>query len=84
MLMTRPIRCGPAAWARIAWPTGRIIPPPAPSSSRNPISSPTDPDSAQPSDPARNTTSDTVRTRRAPNRCAAHPEAGITLANARR
>ena len=29
-LITRPIRFGPAAWASIIWPTGRIMPPPMP------------------------------------------------------
>ena len=36
--MIRPIRCGPAAWARIACPTGMIMPPPKPCSTRKTIS----------------------------------------------
>ena len=36
--MIRPIRSGPAAWARIACPTGMIIPPPKPCSTRKAIS----------------------------------------------
>jgi hypothetical protein len=30
MLITRPIRLGPAAAAIIIWPTGKIMPPPTP------------------------------------------------------
>ena len=33
--ITRPIRLGPATWAMISWPTGMIIPPPTPCSTRN-------------------------------------------------
>ncbi len=32
--ITRPIRLGPATWAMISWPTGMIIPPPTPCSTR--------------------------------------------------
>ena len=37
-LITRPIRCGPAAWARIACPIGMIMPPPKPCRTRKTIS----------------------------------------------
>ena len=43
MPMIRPIRCGPAAFAIIIWPTGRIIPPPMPWSTRKKMSSFVDP-----------------------------------------
>ena len=39
MLMTRPMRLGPAASAIISWPIGRIMPPPTPWSTRKTISS---------------------------------------------
>ena len=38
MLMTRPMRCGPAARARIDWPTGSSMPPPMPWSTRKKMS----------------------------------------------
>ena len=38
MLMTRPMRCGPAARARIDWPTGSSMPPPMPWSTRKAMS----------------------------------------------
>ncbi len=38
MLITRPIRFGPAARAIISWPIGRIIPPPIPCRTRKRIS----------------------------------------------
>ena len=38
MLMTRPMRCGPAARARIDWPTGSNMPPPMPWSTRKKMS----------------------------------------------
>jgi hypothetical protein len=42
-LITRPIRCGPAAWARMVCPMGRIIPAPSPCSTRKAISDPSRP-----------------------------------------
>ena len=50
-LITRPIRCGPAAWTRIVIPAGMIIPPPRPWRTRKKISDPADqarPDSTEP------------------------------------
>ncbi len=81
-LITRPIRCGPAAWARMVCPTGRIIPAPSPWMTRKVISEPTDHAAPARSEPARNTSSAASQTRLAPNRSAAHPVTGITVANA--
>jgi hypothetical protein len=58
MLITRAIRCGPAAWARIVCPTGRIMPAPSPCRTRKPISEPTDQADPASTDPARKTTSE--------------------------
>src|SRR5256885_2528471 len=41
--ITRPTRCGPALWARRLMPTGMIIPPPNPCSTRKKISELADP-----------------------------------------
>ena len=38
MLITRPMRCGPAARARMDWPTGSSMPPPMPWSTRKAMS----------------------------------------------
>jgi hypothetical protein len=81
-LITRPIRCGPAAWARMVWPTGRIIPAPSPCSTRNAISEPIDHAAAASTEPARNSRTAASQTRLAPNRSAAHPVSGITVAKA--
>ena len=81
-LITLPIRCGPAAWARIVWPTGRIIPAPTPCSTRKPISDPIDQDAPASVDPSRNRSSEASQTRLAPKRSLPHPVSGITLAKA--
>jgi hypothetical protein len=68
----------------MAWPTGMIIPPPSPCSTRNTISSATDPASPHSSEPSMKAASETSQTRLAPNRSLAHPVSGITLAKASR
>ena len=82
MLITRPIRFGPAASAIISCPTGRIMPPPTPWSTRNRISSVVEVASPQSAEPAVNSTTETRYTCLAPNRRAAQPLTGITAASA--
>jgi hypothetical protein len=84
MLITRPIRFGPAAWARISWPSGMIIPPPRPCTARKPISAPIEGDSPASSEPAMKSPSEASHTGLAPNRPAVHPISGITQAKASR
>ena len=83
-LITRPIRCGPAAWARIACPTGRIMPPPNPWMTRKKISEPVLQASPHNVEPTRNSATDTIHTRRPPNRSIDQPVNGITVASASR
>ena len=82
MLITRPIRFGPAASAIISWPIGNSIPPPAPWSTRNTISSLAEVARPHSAEPAVNSTSETTYTRLAPKRRAAQPVTGITAASA--
>ena len=81
-LITRPIRCGPAAWARMVCPMGRIIPAPSPCSTRKATSDPIDQAAPASTEPARNTSSAKIHARLAPNRSAAHPVSGMTVAKA--
>jgi hypothetical protein len=81
-LITRPIRCGPAACARIVWPTGRIIPAPSPCSTRKAINEPTDQATPASTEPVMKRSSETSQTCLAPKRSVAHPLNGITLAKA--
>jgi len=81
-LITRPIRAGPAAWARIVCPTGRIIPAPRPWMTRKPISDPADQAAPASTEPARNSSRAASHTRLAPSRSAAHPVTGMTEAKA--
>ena len=83
-LITRPIRCGPAAWARIACPTGRIMPPPKPCSTRNTISDSVLHASPHSTEPAMNSETDSIHVVRPPKRSIAHPLSGITVASASR
>ena len=83
-LITRPMRRGPAAWARVIIPIGMIIPPARPWSTRKAIS-----DSALQAKPHRalvatKAATIVIHTRRGPKRSAAHPVSGITLASASR
>jgi hypothetical protein len=84
MLITRPIRFGPAAWARIIWPSGMIIPPPAPWTMRKAIREPIDQERPANSDPAMNRPSEASHSGLAPKRRLAQPVSGITLAKASR
>ena len=84
MLITRPMRLGPAACARVIIPIGMIIPPAKPWSTRKPIS-----DSAlhaRPHSPLVTTKAATavIHTRLGPKRSAAHPVSGIAVASASR
>ena len=82
--ITRPIRSGPAARARIVIPTGITIPPPSPCSARNAISEPADHASPHSSELAAKVATAVMNTVRVPNRSTAHPATGITAASASR
>ena len=82
MLITLPIRFGPAASAIMSWPIGRIMPPPTPWITRKTTSSVVELASPHSADPAVKSTSETTYTRLAPNRRAAQPVTGITAASA--
>ena len=58
MLITRPIRFGPAASAIISCPIGRIIPPPTPWITRKTTSSPVELARPHSAEPAVNSTSE--------------------------
>ncbi len=82
MPITRPMRCGPAAWDKIVMPAGMIMPPPRPCRTRKPISDSADhamPDSAE---PARKRPIEMMYKRLVPKRSAAQPVSGITVASA--
>ena len=83
-LMTRPMRCGPAARARIACPSGISKPPPKPWSTRKTISASIDHAAPASAEPAMNRSSAASQTRLAPKRSLAQPVSGITLAKASR
>ena len=84
MDITRPIRWGPAALAMIVWPTGMIMPPPTPWSTRKKIRLSDDQASPHRAEPTVNRTSDVIQVRLAPNRSTVHPDIGMTMARARR
>ena len=81
-LITRPMRCGPAACASIVCPTGRIVPAPRPCTTRNAISEPIDHAAAASAEPRRKSASEASQTCFAPKRSVSHPASGMTLANA--
>ena len=81
--ITRPIRCGPAARVMIVMPSGMSMPPPRPCSTRKLISEPMLQAMAQAMEPSRNRTSASMYRRLVPNRSAAQPVSGITVASAR-
>src|SRR5919197_1165693 len=83
-LITRPMRCGPAACASIVCPSGRIIPPPRPCNRRNTISEPIDHERPASAEPSMKRISEASQTGFAPNRSLAHPVSGMTLAEASR
>ena len=82
MLMTRPIRLGPATSAIMSWPIGRIMPPPTPWITRKTMSSVVEVASPHSTDPTVKSTSESRYTRLAPKRRAAQPVTGITAASA--
>ena len=84
MLITRPMRSGPAACASVIIPIGMIIPPVKPWRTRKPIR-----DSAlqaRPQSPLVTTKAATaaIHTCLGPKRSAAHPVSGIAVASASR
>jgi len=82
--ITRPILRGPATWAMISWPTGMIMPPPAPCRILKNTRLVTDAATAHSAEPAVKRTSEVMYTRLAPKRREAHPVTGITAASASR
>ncbi len=84
MLMTRPMRCGPAARARIDWPTGRSMPPPTPWRTRKTISELADQARPHRHEPMMKRLSEVIQINFAPKRSTAHPVTGMTMASARR
>ena len=82
--MTRPIRWGPAACARMVIPAGMIIPPPKPCTTRKKISDPADHARPESTDPATNRVTTSIHSCLAPKRSDAHPVMGITTASATR
>ena len=84
MLMTRPMRCGPAARARIDWPTGSSMPPPMPCSTRKAISELADQATPHRHEPTMKRLSEVIQINLAPKRSTAHPVTGITMARASR
>ena len=83
-LITRPMRCGPAARASMDCPTGRIMPPPSPCRTRKAMSELADQARPHRLEPMRNTVSESMNIRLCPNRSMAHPVTGMTMASARR
>ena len=83
-LITRPIRCGPAASARMVWPTGMIMPPPMPCSTRKAISALADHAAPARAEPVRKMTREMIHTRLAPKRSTAQPLRGMTMDRASR
>ena len=84
MLITRPIRPGPAARTRITCASGGIIPAPRPWSTRKTTRLSIDQASPQAAAPPMNSDSDASHTVRAPNRPTDHPVSGTTAASASR
>ena len=84
MLMTRPIRCGPAARARIDWPTGSSMPPPMPWRTRKKMRESADQASPQRLDPITKRAVEPIQMTFAPKRSTAQPVTGVTMASASR
>ena len=84
MLMTRPMRCGPAARARIDWPTGSSMPPPMPCRTRKAISELADQARPHRLEPMMKRLSEVIQITFAPKRSTAHPVTGVTMARANR
>ncbi len=80
--ITRPTRSGPAARVMIVMPRGISIPPPRPWTTRNAISGPMPQAVAQSTEPQTKSTIDMMKSRLVPNRSAAQPVIGMTVASA--
>ena len=80
--ITRPIRSGPAARARIVIPTGITSPPPRPCRTRKAISEPALQASPHSSEPTRKALTANMKVRRVPKRSLAQPASPITEASA--
>ena len=78
---TLPMFLGPAALAIIICPTGRIIPPPTPWSTRKAISSVVDVAMPQSAEPSVNISTEKSQTFLAPKRRLAQPLSGIAAAS---
>ena len=83
-LMTRPMRCGPAARASIDCPTGSSMPPPIPCRTRKAMRELADQARPHRLEPMMNRVSESMNTRLAPKRSTAHPVTGMTTASASR
>ena len=84
MLMTRPMRWGPAARARMDWPTGSSMPPPMPWTTRKAMSELADQARPHRLEPMTKSVSEVIQTNFAPKRSTAQPETGMTVARASR
>ena len=83
-LITRPTRLTPAVWASSAIPTGMIMPPPKPCSTRKKISDSADQASPQSALPIPNSATEIIQIRFEPKRSVIQPVSGITVASASR
>src|SRR3984957_19515015 len=84
MLMTRPMRCGPAARAKIDWPTGSSMPPPMPWITRKAMSELAHEATPHRREPMMKRVSEVIQTNLAPKRSTAHPVTGMTMDSASR
>ena len=78
----RPMRCGPAALVMIVMPSGISMPPPSPCRTRNAMSELMSQAVAQSAEPRVNSAIAVRYSRLVPNRSAAQPVSGMTVASA--
>ena len=78
----RPSRPGPASRVKIMNPSGISMPPPMPCTTRNMMSCRIFDANAHSSEPSVNASTEPMKSRLVPNRSAAQPVTGITVANA--
>src|SRR5581483_1829474 len=83
MLITRPIRFGPAARVRMVMPAGMTMPPPRPWRTRKTMIEVEDHASPDSEEPITNSAIDVMYRRLVPKRSAIQPVRGITVASAR-
>ena len=81
--ITRPTRSGPAALVSIVMPSGMSMPPPSPCSTRKVISAVMFQDNPHRIEPIKNAVSAPMYSRLVPNRSAAQPVTGMTVASAK-